>query len=471
MRHLSRGMNVLSNFAISLSSICILSGCVASFHLGFCSIGGAIVGIVWPLVFLFTIISSLAMGQIASAFPQHGVYHWSLALGGRGWGWLTAWLNIIGGVVSISTVNVGTYFLICGAFESVTATQVLDPEDKIKIGIVFILTLSQGIINHIGIKTVSKFAILNGLLIISIVIMVSIAFLASTSKIEYVRLFQIENFSGLRGGRVWPEINHRGYLFLVSLIFPFYALVGFDASANTTDETQNPEISVPKGMLFAVLYSGLLGTLLLTALIWAIPDFETAAKHGDRLVYWMLDSKLNFPFRVFAYTGIIFSQYFCGLTTLTSASRSVFSFASDGGFLYQNLFCYIHPKHHTPSTAIWACVIVSILMILYAPLFSIITVLCVVYLYLSYLIPVGLALASYGRSWTKMGPFNLGRWFPWAATFTLLGGIIIFIVGIQFPHSQAGWSLGISLTLMILCWCFLEKKRFKRPHLSTKFSS
>ena len=39
----------------------------------------------------------MSMAQVASAFPTAGaLYHWSSILGGRGWGWLTAWLNIFG---------------------------------------------------------------------------------------------------------------------------------------------------------------------------------------------------------------------------------------------------------------------------------------------------------------------------------------------------------------------------------------
>ena len=44
------GWAAFSNFAISLSIICILAGGVTSFHLGLCSVGGASIGLGWPLV-------------------------------------------------------------------------------------------------------------------------------------------------------------------------------------------------------------------------------------------------------------------------------------------------------------------------------------------------------------------------------------------------------------------------------------
>ena len=40
-QELRRGMSAFSNYALSLSIICILAGGITSFHIGFCSVGGA----------------------------------------------------------------------------------------------------------------------------------------------------------------------------------------------------------------------------------------------------------------------------------------------------------------------------------------------------------------------------------------------------------------------------------------------
>ena len=52
-QELARRLGGFSNFALSLSIICILAGGVTSFHLGLCSVGGASIGLGWPLVGLF----------------------------------------------------------------------------------------------------------------------------------------------------------------------------------------------------------------------------------------------------------------------------------------------------------------------------------------------------------------------------------------------------------------------------------
>src|SRR5271156_4989494 len=109
-QELARRMGGFSNFALSLSIICILAGGVTSFHLGLCSVGGASIGLGWPLAALLALAVAATMGQLASAFPTAGgLYHWAAILGGRGWGWSTAWFNLAGLVTVLAAINVGTY--------------------------------------------------------------------------------------------------------------------------------------------------------------------------------------------------------------------------------------------------------------------------------------------------------------------------------------------------------------------------
>jgi len=49
-QELARRMSGFSNYAISLSIICVLAGGITSFQIGFCSVGGASIGLGWPLV-------------------------------------------------------------------------------------------------------------------------------------------------------------------------------------------------------------------------------------------------------------------------------------------------------------------------------------------------------------------------------------------------------------------------------------
>src|SRR3954447_17737450 len=115
-QELARVLGGFSNFAISLSIICILAGGITSFHVGLCSVGGAAVGLGWPLATLFALVVAATMGQVASAFPTAGgLYHWAAILGGRGWGWATAWFNLAGLITVLAAINVGAFnFVVAG---------------------------------------------------------------------------------------------------------------------------------------------------------------------------------------------------------------------------------------------------------------------------------------------------------------------------------------------------------------------
>ena len=65
-----------------------------------------------PSAALFALVVAASLGQIASAYPTAGgLYHWSSILGGRGWGWVTAWINLLGLIFVVASVNVGVFLL------------------------------------------------------------------------------------------------------------------------------------------------------------------------------------------------------------------------------------------------------------------------------------------------------------------------------------------------------------------------
>src|SRR3954464_1078480 len=115
-QELLRRMSGFSNFAISLSIICILAGGITSFPIGYAGRGGASLGLGWPLACGFSLIVAATMAQVASAFPTAGgLYHWASILGGRGFGWITAWFNLLGLVTVLAAINVGTYLFVIGS--------------------------------------------------------------------------------------------------------------------------------------------------------------------------------------------------------------------------------------------------------------------------------------------------------------------------------------------------------------------
>src|SRR5262245_56326343 len=184
-QELLRQMSGFSNFAISFSIICILAGGITSYHLGLSSVGGAAIGIGWPVSCLLSLCMAAGMAQLSSAFPTAGgLYHWGSIVGGKGWGWLTAWLNLAGLVTVLSAVYVGAYFVITGMLGPLVGfdTSTLSDSGKIiaqAIG-VSIITFSHALFNHLGIRITTKLTDLSGYLIFAVAIALIISLVAYT---------------------------------------------------------------------------------------------------------------------------------------------------------------------------------------------------------------------------------------------------------------------------------------------------
>src|SRR5438093_4189679 len=107
-QELFRTMGGFSNFALSFSIISILTGAVTLYGHGLTMGGPAEMAWGWPLVTLFTLLVAMSMAELASALPTSGaMYHWSSRLGGKGWGWYTAWFNIVGNITVLAGIDYG----------------------------------------------------------------------------------------------------------------------------------------------------------------------------------------------------------------------------------------------------------------------------------------------------------------------------------------------------------------------------
>ncbi len=470
-QELYRGFSGFSNYALSLSIICILSGGITSFHLGYCAVGPAAIGIGWPVALFFSLCVAATMAQIASAFPTSGgLYHWASLLGGRAMGWLTAWLNLAGLVTVLAAINVGTWrFVVSGLFNGE------DPGEIIQLLAVAIITLTQVVLNLMGTRLVGPLTSFSGWWILGVSVFLVVAFLAFGEPSHPLRLFEFHNFSGLppldeaKGVTpVWPITQSMTWLFLLALLFPAYTITGFDASAHAAEETKNAAINVPRGIIRSVLVSGIVGWILLGVAVLVIDDIPQIALQGERTFVEILEQNLPAHLETTAYLAILLAQYLCGMATITSASRMVFAFARDGGLPGSEWLRKVRNGTQIPANAVWVVAIASVLFTVYAEVYATITAACTIFLYLSYVLPTFLGLLAHGRSWTAMGPWQLGIWFKPLAVLSLVGCLGLVVIGTQPPSEKAGHVVIAFLIILVLAWFISAKKIFRGPPVDLK---
>lgn len=480
-QELARRMSGFSNFAISFSIICILAGGITAFPVAFSSGGGFSVSIGWLVGGFFALVVAASVGQIASAYPTAGgLYHWASILGGRGWGWLCAWINLVGLIFVVASVNFGVYLLlkdlvITGVFGvDTSAWGALHAS-----AFVTVFAVTQALFNHFGIKVTTMLTDFSGYLIFVVAIVLTASMLIWGASFDLSRLFTFLNNTGEPGGLVVPEPRTALVAFLIGLLYPLYTITGFDASAHTSEETINARSTVPKGMLNSVFWSLLFGFFLASSFVLAMPDTSVAAKDGFNS-FFNLFNNLPMPefIRDLLAIGIVIANYICGLAGMTSTSRMIYAFARDGGLPASRALATIHPKHRTPVNAIWLTAALSAGACYYAPFMFALAAGCALFLYISYAMPVAAGLIAEGKTWTEYGPFRLGAWSKPFALVTVIGVVILCYAGIQppfnpiilplfpdlpFPLNQLTNPLIFLAVALALGWFLSERKRFKGP--------
>ena len=471
-QELARRMSGFSNFAISFSIICILSGGINSFAQATGSIGGAGAGIGWIVGCCVSGFFAVAMAQIASAYPTAGgLYHWGSILGNRFVGWVTAWLNLLGLITVMGAINIGTAFFFQGTFGSLVG-MTTDPVHIVLF--VAIITILQAIINHLGIRLTALLTDWSGYIILATTVVLVVALLIFAPTHDWSRLWTFTNNSGDAGGGVFPQSDNLVYLFSLCLLLPIYTITGYDASAHTSEETKNAAMSVPKGIINAVVISSLAGWIMVMAIIIAIPDMAAGAKQGWGVFFATMTAVLPGWLVQLLYLFILITQFLCGLATVTSTSRMLFAFNRDGGLPFiSKQVASVSLRFRTPVVAIWTGAILEILFVWLAQtqsvggtnIYTITVNATLIFLFLSFTVPIAAGFFAIGTSkWPTMGPWNIGTtMYRLFAILSVLGMILIIYIAIQPPNGQVLWITLAFLVLAAIIWFAFENRRFQGP--------
>ena len=481
-QELSRRMGPFQSFAISFSIICIISGGLGSFPIALSTGGAFSLTVGWLIGGVFAMVVAACLGQIASAYPTAGsLYHWSSILGGRFWGWATAYTNLLGLLFVVPAINVFLYFITKDLFfATVLGWDVSGWGLWTQIWSVIGLLVAQALLNNFGIKLTTMLTDLSGYLIFIVTIILIVMFLMAAPGIDVGKAFVFTNNSGALGGGVAPEVGPLMAV-IIGLLYPLFTITGFDASAHTAEETVNARDTVHKGMLHSVFWSLVFGFALIFAMIMAIPDVPAQAAMGwssfnNLFIAAILGSTLGKLMLV----GIIISNFLCALAAVTSTSRMIYAFARDDGLPFSAALKSVSPTYRTPTAAIWmTAVLCSILTALTTPLgaFAALSTGSAMYLYISYAMPIiAGAFAGGNGKWKEKGSFDLGGLYSVFAIIVALGTVVVTIAGHAFVVSIPGdaaagtsfvpglwYYTAAFVVFLVVLWFAVENRRFQGP--------
>lgn len=446
---LSRGMGAFSNFALSFSIISVLTGAITLYGYGLKWGGPWVMTIGWPLVAVLTLPIALSLGELASAFPTAGaLYHWASLLGGRGLGWLTAWLNVVGQFAITAGIDWGLCELLAPALG-------LGSERGTMLALYAVVLTSHAVLNHVGVKLVAALNTVSAWYhVLGVVVLVGcVLALAPMQPVAFLTLARTEP-----GHPVW-------YGFLVALMQAGWTFTGYDASAHATEETVDAARSAPRGMVLAVASSAVAGWALLLAITWAIPSLDGAVASSNAFLY-VLRNALGVVGELLVWL-VLGAMWFCGLASITSNSRMLYAFARDGGLPASNALKQVSKRFASPHVAVWVSAAMAFVVALWAEAYSAMIALSTLALYVSYALPIGAGLwARRTGRWRVRGPWHLGRWSTVVNAIALVWVAVMGVLMLLPENHPAGLTLGGVLLVLGVAWLVSERRRFQGPPVS-----
>ena len=429
---LYREMGGFSNFAISFTIISILAGCLTSYYIAFNFGGPVAITWGWLIVGAFSIIISMAMGEIASSMPTAGaLYFWASKLGNPAWGWFTGWFNLVGQISVTAAIDYGaatfTTALLNLWFPDIVSTETSTIFIVFTVIIALHIALNLLNINLLAqLNTISAWWHMVGVAVVVVIL----AIVPEHQSVAFVFTETIDN-TGFTGVAF-------GYVFVLGLIMSAYTITGYDASAHMSEETRQASRAAAIGMVMSVVASVFFGFILLVAVTFAVPDVQGTLDAVANAVVYIWTTSLGNAWAEFLLLIAVVAQFFCGTASVTSASRMMFAFSRDRAVPGSTLWRKV-ARNRVPVNAVIAIGVLAWL-IMVPSLFSLVaylvaTSIAVIGLNIAFALPIILRIKA-GDSF-EAGAWSLGRHYKWISPVAVVYIAFICIAGI-LPVSPNG---------------------------------
>jgi amino acid transporter len=476
---LYREMGGFSNFAISFTIISILAGCLTSYFIGFNDGGPVAVVWGWLIVGGFVTLVALGMGEVASAMPTAGaIYYWSSKLGSPAWGWFTGWFNLIGQIGVTAAIDYGAavfWTALMNLFFPSVGT------DTHTVFITFTAIMAAHLLLNLNsvrllaaINSISAWWHMAGVLVIVLVCAIVPDHHQSFSFV-FSKTLNSSGFSGhnFSSAAFW-------FVFGIGLLMAQYTYTGYDASAHMSEETRSASRAAALGVVMSVVMSVIFGFILLVAITFAVPDVNGTLNAGAFDITYIWQTAMSTRWAEFLLVIACVAQFFCGLASVTAASRMMFAFSRDGAVPGGQLWRKVS-KNRVPVNAVAAIAVLSWALMLPtlangAIGYLVGTSIAVIGLYIAYAVPIYLRWRA-GDAF-QPGAWSLGKHYKWINPLAVCWVILIVILFLMptvptaIPwHSGFDWNVvnyapitvGGVLLLVGAWWLVSAHKWFKGP--------
>jgi urea carboxylase system permease len=235
--------------------------------------------------------------------------------------------------------------------------------------------------------------------------------------------------------------------FVISALMAAYVLVGFDSAGELSEETRDPRRTAPRTILRAVAVSGVGGAFMLLATLMAAPSLSDGSL-GDPtkgLPYVLMDRLGPVLGRIFR-VDVAIAITVCTLAIQTATTRMVFSMARDRMLPFSAGLAAVNPRTGTPiRPAVLVGFLAAGLLVVNvgnAQLFLALASVCIMLLYLAYLMVTVPLLLRRLKGWPSGGEvagsgeslFTVGRWGV-LVNAAAVGWGLVMVVNLGWPRA------------------------------------
>ena len=472
-QELQRDWSLMHNFGVSFSIISVITGITTLFQYGLTTGGPGVMSNGWLIVAFCTMFVGLGMAEIVSAIPSAGgPYFWAAILAPRRWApmasWVTGWFNFLGQVA----VTTGITFGCAGLIATLASLNGFVTSPGKTLGIYAALLFSHGLVNTFGVR-ILRYLNNTSIALHSLgVFAYAVAILAKAPKHQSAK-FVFATFNDSTGDPVgWSQVASPAYVACIGILMSQYTITGFDASAHLAEETKDASVSAPWGVLMSIGCSAVFGYFLILSYLFSIQDFDRTinSEYGQPILQILVDI-FGKDGAIILMTLVIICVWHCGLFSMTSNSRMMFSFARDGGI--PKFFHHVDKRWQSPIRTIWLAAFLAFLLAVpslgSSVAFAAATSIATIGLYISYGLPILIGLIN--PQGFVHGPFNLGKFSkPVAVAACLWIGFITIIFCLPNANPVDSQTLNYTPVAVgiVTLWCFgswflWARKWFKGP--------
>src|ERR1022692_4471456 len=425
---LRRSLKFLSMFAIAFSIISITTGIFLNYALGLSYWGPASIW-TWPIVGVGNLMIALIVAELGTRIPLAGyAYQWSARLVNPTYGWFVGFAGLL-------YMAVGGGAIMLGVAAPLLLSEVNDvtPSPHLVLSVAIILMLLPVVINIISMQVAARvnniavFTEIIGTVVFGVLLLVlwgvhdkptpyGASILTSTTSVHH---------------------NPTWYAFALAGLLGAFTLVGFELAADMSEDAVNPVRSVPRGVIWAVVLSAVLGMIALIGFTLAIPNLQAVESSPLPLLtiadYW-LPSWLVKVFIAF----VIFSMFAILVVGAGAQARLSYSMARDNMLPFSGSLRKINPRTQTPIVGLLVFAVIDVGVMIYgyfqASAFATLVGATAIIPYIIYFL-ITLGYAYKRKTLDSMpGDFSLGRWAKPVIGFVLVySALIMFVLSVPGP--------------------------------------